>query len=1230
MEPLKIKKKFMCGVCKYKCDQIDNLSQHYEDMHYCQCGKVFYNKNFHVCSRPQQIGGGSTAIVEPKDEEGNLFFQKTLVAFSDTIASYSYDFKDQIIPLVEDATNYIRKPLVSLLKSYIRLHDGIRLKLTFEMLMESPKLKRNLLKKYMSPPIKCMHINFLQDTIDTCSTYVQALCNLLSSELSGLNLITVTKIFITVMRYRPKQARGFLPLPPLLKRKRGILNINEKTGQCFLYSMVAALNFDKIRVNGKLFSEAKGRERENIKRKLEKPEAWASFIEEHQLKLVNERYGEDLSLIDLFENANDDISISIYRISKKEKAIVPCRMTTRMCNNHVTLLLIRRTDLPKKLRKRFKVDMHFLVVYDISAFLALKKIHYVSACRFCGCFYRQPNHETSCYNNDINLIFPDQLRYQYKDMYRMCPPPYIFVYDFLYVGDETNQSSLQVTGFALLGISCKQEKLFFSYYIGENAVNEFFDQLLVNAYYYLDKIQAEQLPLKATASQIEERKRSNMCVSCGRQTGKGNVLCLHHDHYDENKEIQHLCFMCNIKAFPKRQIPVFSFGMSRHITHLLSNLSDKGLKNVYVCPKTSNGTFLSLSIGRDITFFDAEMHFNSTNLHDIMKQLDDDELKLLKNEISDQTSFQWLRKGLPFPHLSIQQVEDFERNQLPPFDEFTDITYLNTFTKKDYDHAVGAYNAIGYTSLREYAMDTLKANVLGLGDVMLCYSSWCVRQFNITSLFDPSIASFSQAACHFYSKTNYQLVQSNDIYKRLSESLVGGLSLCNVREVKCRSPRLQDKDVEPENIVEVLYLDFRSLYAGILGEKTAYGDYDLWNEERVKTFNIYDVDDRGDTWYFIRCSLQYPSRLHALSADLPLAFSRKSVKRDDIKNIYDCMTSLFYDKDNIASSRVNLDVLAKDNIWLSHRNLRLFLNLGMQLTHISEIISYTVTTHLKPFIDRCIEARRTAKNPFYSSLAKAVPNLAAGKFIQKPSSLRVRVCTTQKQLEGMLSKGSFVDAEIINSNLTLVSSKRKRCRVLGNIVLGAHVLFESKYRLYDAVYSYIKPLWRERVTICYVQTDSLILRIRSVPDLYSDLLKLKEIIDFSSVPKHNPLYDNSRAHEPMLLKFEAFYIRHYIGLRSKCYSILEEKPTCINHSNDQTCSLCIVHHKKGIKQQASHEMYVNVLKRMQEGLHEYRTLQQKDNRLLVIKKHRKMLSITDGNRIWISDFESVPVGFQEV
>lgn len=790
----KIEKKFLCGLCLFNSDEIDQLSLHYEDKHNCICGSTFYNKDFHNCSGPVQRGGGPAVILEPRDAKGNLVFLKESQAFSDTLATYSYDFKNMVVPLVEDATNLIRKPLISLLKSFLGLHDGIRLKLSFEMLMESPKDSRRLLKKYSSAAIRCIHPNFLDDLVDSCTEYVKALTNLLAHELSGMYLITVTKIFITIMRYKPKIARGYLPLPPILKGRRGIISISERNGQCFLYSVIAGLNYDKIKFNGTLFNEAKGKEKERIKVQMKRPETWAELIKSHKLKHTDEGYGQDLSLMDLFEISNE-INLTVFKISKKKQCVVPCRLSSQLYSKSVTLLLIQRSDFPKKGRKKLAADMHFALIYDVSLFFALKKRHYKGICRLCGCCFRQPNHELSCYDNDINLSLPIETKYKYKEMHRLCPPPFVFVYDFLYTGDCNNKAQLNICGFGLIGISCKREQLFSTFYIGNNALDEFFNQLFVNAYYYLERIQDEQIPLAATAEEVEQRKKAKVCVACGREKEKGNPICNHHDHYNDSIKLKHLCFRCNIKAFPKRQIPVYGYGLGRHIKHLMSNLTLKGLKNVFVCPQGSNG-FMSLTIKKNIVFLDAEKHFNQTNVHYLMNQLPDTELRLLQQATVEHKLFCYMRKGLPFPNLSITKKEDFEKDCLPDYKNFVDIKYLNTFTEDDYKQAVDAFKNMGCVNMLDYAYASLKSSVYGLGDILYAYADWCMQQFGITPLWDPSLASFSSAACHFYSRTDYELLQSKDIYKKINDNLVGGLSLCNVREVQCTSARLGDSNVE--------------------------------------------------------------------------------------------------------------------------------------------------------------------------------------------------------------------------------------------------------------------------------------------------------------------------------------------------------------------------------------------------------------------------------------------------
>lgn len=191
---------------------------------------------------------------------------------------------------------------------------------------------------------------------------------------------------------------------------------------------------------------------------------------------------------------------------------------------------------------------------------------------------------------------------------------------------------------------------------------------------------------------------------------------------------------------------------------------------------------------------------------------------------------------------------------------------------------------------------------------------------------------------------------------------------------------------------------------------------------------------------------------------------------------------------------------------------------------------------------------------------------------------------------------------------------------------------ESKYRLYDVVYNYIKPLWRERVSICYIETDSIILRITHAENLLNELFKLKEIVDMSSVPSDCFLYDNSRKQQPLLLKFEAFYIQSYIALRSKCLSILEVYPQCSFHDAiDSECISCTRHISKGVRKvNITHQTYRNVLNKLDDGYCAFKSFTSDLSGSRITDHHRKMLSLSDGERIWIDKNESRPHGFMEM
>ena len=60
------------------------------------------------------------------------------------------------------------------------------------------------------------------------------------------------------------------------------------------------------------------------------------------------------------------------------------------------------------------------------------------------------------------------------------------------------------------------------------------------------------------------------------------------------------------------------------------------------------------------------------------------------------------------------------------------------------------------------------------------------------------------------------------------------------------------------------------------------------------------------------------------------------------------------------------------------------------------------------------------------------------------------------------------------------------------VYLGLLILEISKIIMYELWYDYINPKYREKAKLCYMDTDSFIVFIKTI-DSYSDIKKYKDV-----------------------------------------------------------------------------------------------------------------------------------------
>lgn len=1215
-----LRKKYSCGYCPYATDEIPTLDIHIDKNHECKlCGIGAVEIKKHYCTFSEkedeyQMGRGFT-LQMPLDAQGKPVFKLVASSFKDTIVSFDHRYKNDFAD-IEEGTSFLLRPLTRLVKQYVQFHSGIRFKLSYEIIFFSPKEDKNVQKRYSSVPFTITHPNFTEDKIMSAADYVEAICNILSHEVSGLIIKRMVRMIIVIMLYRPVLAESYIPISSHLQNRQGLINVrNVDNARCLSYAVACSVYHPFILSDqGNNIYVAKGAERKAVKRKLERSSTYDRYVEEMQLK--DGTYGSDLSEVDRYECLNE-ISVSIVKYSRKQQAVVPVRLTKVWKDKHAFLLMISKNHLPKETRKKYAANLHFVSIISISAFMGAKKKNYRGVCRFCFSFYRSIDHERQCYQNDFSSItVPKDKFYKYTELHRLCVPHTWFCYQLLFDGAQDN---IKICGFTLLGFNADFENIYSFTYTGEDSTARFFDALLVNATYHYREHKENQISLHKTAESIAEQKKVKNCYLCGKEVSKSNPTVSHHDHYGRlingdcvegltSGSVRSFpCNECNLKIQHKRFIPVYSFSLSYHIPFFLAHIAENNTADIHLTPMRSADTYASLKLNNRLVFIDMGNHFNNETLYSIMKSVDDCDVHLLSKLARDEKEFYLRKRGMPFPC--------FAEGLMPSFENFTDVRSLkDEFTFDDYNNVQELYKYLNCSSLSEYAHKSLENDTFGMASIIINYCKFCLKNFSgLMPLYDSTISQFAYAAMHFINRSCYENLTDARIIKILESSMLCGVSISNTRKVDFQSSRLGDWCV-PEKSKECLFIDYKAQFATIMLGPMPCGEYRLWSPDEVKEFDLNVAEKTENYCYLVCCSLKYPQTLHNQTASFPLCFNRKPWTENN-ETKYGSSENNF---------RVDLSQYDKENIWLSLKLLKLFLDLGIELVSIHQIISYRVSNHLAEFAKLCLEGRLNSTNSFYSRIFKILPTLAIGKTSQKRDNIRISLPKNRKRAIKLLSKTSFCDAIPIAEQLALVYMKRSKSLTSRNIFIAYHTWMESCFLLYEMFYRHIRGVWGDKAQMMYANTDSAIISIDNPIDYYAELNTLSKHLDFSTVPKQVYFYNPSHKYEFGKWKFEAFYVKQFLSARQKSYSILQICDTC-KHSDHEECNSCTI--CKGTRKgKISHQKYHDVVTRKQFGVYFYRRIQHNTGGKMTLNTFSRTIGLSNGNRVWTDENSSLPPG----
>ena len=106
--------------------------------------------------------------------------------------------------------------------------------------------------------------------------------------------------------------------------------------------------------------------------------------------------------------------------------------------------------------------------------------------------------------------------------------------------------------------------------------------------------------------------------------------------------------------------------------------------------------------------------------------------------------------------------------------------------------------------------------------------------------------------------------------------------------------------------------------------------------------------------------------------------------------------------------------------------------------------------------------------------------------LKKIKYRNIKLVTTDKKRNKLVSEPNYHTMNYISEDLYITEMKRTKVKMNKPIYLGLSILDISKILMYEFWYDYMKPKYGHDVKLCYMDTDSFVMNIKT-EDLYKGI-----------------------------------------------------------------------------------------------------------------------------------------------
>ena len=466
-----------------------------------------------------------------------------------------------------------------------------------------------------------------------------------------------------------------------------------------------------------------------------------------------------------------------------------------------------------------------------------------------------------------------------------------------------------------------------------------------------------------TKEDEEEYKNNNFCRFCEKEILSDKVRDHCHLTGKYRGPSHNICNI-NVRQADSNFIPFAFHNFSKYDCHMFfKRLVDlkKDKVKFEIIPKT-NEEYITVKYG--CIRFIHSYRFLSESLDKLVKNLDEDEFKILKKEFPDK--WQYLNKKLAYPYEHFNSINDYKKSvkDLKKEDFFSKLKneYPNDDEIKRTKEIIEIFKIKDGEQLTKLYC---KSDVILLADVFEKVVKVSFEEYKINPPYCVSVPGFTYQCALKDTDIKLQTLQDKDLILLIEKKIRGGISTV-----------MGDRYRKSDEIKKILYADATNLYGHSMSQFLPYDEIKF--EKDICLEEILNTSDDNEIGYFLEVDLKYPDNIKQKTRYFPFCPENKKTNpnkyNDYMKNIK---------PETYAESRKLICDWTDEKKYLIHyRMLKFYIRHGMIVEKIHEIISFKQSKWLEKYNSFNTQKRNKAKNDFEKDFFKLLVNAAFGKFLE--------------------------------------------------------------------------------------------------------------------------------------------------------------------------------------------------------------------------------------------------------